>query len=253
LTHDKKTYFVSDVHLGAPDFESSLKREKLLVRWLEEKSKDAEAIYLLGDIFDFWFEYKRVVPRGFTRFLGTLSKLTDAGIPIYFFTGNHDIWVFDYLPRETGVSVIKDVHITSIHGKQFYIAHGDGLGPYDKSYNFLKKIFTSRVLQWAFKRIHPNFSVGFAHRWSKYSRGKHQITNVPDYEAEWLVKHARDVLKEGKTYDYFVFGHRHIPIKHKLNDTSTFVNLGDWLQTFSYGEFDGNEFRLRFYKEEVSI
>ncbi|MFP4663133.1 MAG: UDP-2,3-diacylglucosamine diphosphatase [Bacteroidales bacterium] len=249
MTHNKKTYFVSDVHLGAPDFESSLKREKLLVQWLEEKSKDAEAFYLLGDIFDFWFEYKRVVPRGFTRFLGTLSKLTDQGIPIYFFTGNHDIWVFDYLPRETGVSVIKGVHITSIKGKQFYIAHGDGLGPYDKKYNALKKIFTNKFLQWAFKRIHPNFSVGFAHRWSKYSRGKHEYPETPDYEKEWLVQHARDVLKNDD-FDYFVFGHRHIPIKHELSGKSTFINLGDWLQNFSYGEFDGETFRLKFYQDK---
>lgn len=247
MKEKKKIYFVSDAHLGSPDFASSLKREKLLVKWLEEKSADAAAIYLLGDIFDFWYEYKHVVPRGFTRFLGTVAKLTDAGLPVYFFTGNHDIWVFGYLQQETGVKVIHDVLETEIYGKQFYISHGDGLGPYDKKYNFLKKIFTNRFLQWCFSRIHPNFAVWLADHWSKHSRGNHKYPTEPDYEKEWLVKHARDVMKE-KNFDYYVFGHRHIPIVYKLDRDTTFINLGDWLENFTYGEFDGETFQLKSYR-----
>lgn len=246
----KKTYFISDIHLGSPNFEESLKREKLLVQWLEEKQKDAEAFYFLGDIFDFWFEYKHVVPRGFTRFLGTISKLTDSGTPVYFFTGNHDIWVFDYLPTETGVKVIKKETRITIQDKTFYLAHGDGLGPYDKKYNFLKKIFTNKFLQWCFKRVHPNFSVAFAYRWSKYSRGQHEYPEQLELEKEWLVKHAREVMKV-EAPDFFVFGHRHIPIHEKLDSNTEFINLGDWLFNFTYGEFDGERFTLKHYKDEL--
>ncbi|MEA3447897.1 MAG: UDP-2,3-diacylglucosamine diphosphatase [Bacteroidota bacterium] len=242
----KKIYFLSDAHLGSPDYASSLKREKLLVQWLEEKSADAEAIYLVGDIFDFWYEYKHVVPRGFTRLFGTIAKLTDKGLPVYFFTGNHDIWVFGYLQQELGVKVIRNALETELHGKRFFIAHGDGLGPYDKKYNFLKKIFTSKFLQWCFSRIHPNFSVALANKWSKYSRGNHKYPKDLDFEDEWLVKYARDVMKE-KAIDYFVFGHRHIPIVQKLDKDTTFINLGDWLFNFTYGEFDGDRFKLKHY------
>ena len=247
----KKTYFISDIHLGTPNFEESLKREKLLVQWLKEKSKDADAFYFLGDVFDFWFEYKRVVPRGFTRFLGCLSEICDSGIPVYFFTGNHDIWVFDYLPRETGVTVFRKEQRIKIQGKTFLLAHGDGLGPYDKKYNLLKKIFTNKFLQWCFKRIHPNFSVAFALRWSKYSRGQHEYPEQLDLEKEWLVRYARNVMKTDPP-DYFIFGHRHIPIHESLSEKTEFINLGDWLHNFSYGEFDGKEFSLKFYKKEIN-
>jgi UDP-2,3-diacylglucosamine hydrolase len=252
LKANKKIYFVSDAHLGSPDYASSLKREKLLVQWLEEKSADAEAIYFVGDIFDFWYEYKHVVPRGFTRLFGAISKLTDNGLPVYFFTGNHDIWVFGYLQQETGMQVIHNVLETDFNSNRFYIAHGDGLGPYDKKYNFLKRIFTSRVLQWCFSRIHPNFAVALANKWSRYSRGNHIYPNDIDYEDEWLVKHARDVMKE-KDIDYFVFGHRHIPIVHQLDENTTFINLGDWLDNFTYGEFDGENFRLKCYVQNNKV
>ncbi len=203
----KNIYFISDVHLGSPNFKESLKREKLLVQWLKEKSATAEAFYFMGDIFDFWFEYKHVVPRGFTRFLGNLAEICDSGIPVYFFTGNHDIWVYDYLPQEIGVKVIRQEQRLTLHNKVFHLAHGDGLGPYDKKYNFLKKIFTNKFLQWCFKRIHPNFSIELAYRWSKYSRGKHEFPEEIDFESEWLVKYARSIMQTQKT-DYFVFGHR---------------------------------------------
>jgi UDP-2,3-diacylglucosamine hydrolase len=220
---------------------------------MKEKSEDAEAFYFLGDVFDFWFEYKRVVPRGFTRFLGALAEITDSGIPVYFFTGNHDIWIFDYLPKETGVQIVKNPIQKTINGKQFYLAHGDGLGPYDKKYNFLKSIFTNRFLQWSFKRIHPNFSIAFALRWSKYSRGKHEMPEIPDYENEWLVKYARSVLQKDASINYFVFGHRHIPIHYALDKNSEFINLGDWLINFTYGSFDGEKFGLYTYPAETKI
>ena len=154
-----KTYFISDTHLGFPDYEQSLKREKILVQWLDFIGNDAKEIYLLGDIFDFWYEYKRVVPRGFVRFLGKLARLSDSGIPIHYFTGNHDIWVYDYLPKETGVILHRSPVEKVIDGKLFFIAHGDGLGPYDRKYKMLKALFTNPVAQWLFSRLHTNFAL----------------------------------------------------------------------------------------------
>ena len=244
----KKTYFVSDVHLGTPNFEESLEREKLLVEWLKAIREDAERIYLLGDIFDFWFEYKRVVPRGFTRFLGCISEIVDSGIPVYFFTGNHDIWVFDYLEKETGVKVIKEEQRVEINGKQFLIAHGDGLGPYDKKFNFLKKIFTNRFLQWCFKFVHPNFAIGFALRWSKHSRAKHELDKPINYEDEWLVKYSRSVEKE-QHHDFYIYGHRHIPKIYDLGNNACYVNTGDWLINFTYAVFDGEKVDVIGYKD----
>lgn len=186
----KKIYFASDVHLGAPALHNNREREKLFVKWLNQVKTDAEAIYLMGDIFDFWFEYKRAVPRGFTRVLGKLAEITDSGIEVHFFTGNHDIWIFDYLPNEIGVIVHDDVIKTEIRGKKFFLGHGDGLGPHDKGYKLLKKIFTNRFLQWSFARIHPNFSIWLAHQWSSRSRlrdGKIEADTYRGEEKEWLV------------------------------------------------------------------
>jgi len=233
---------VSDAHLGTPDYLSSLAREKKLIQWIEEASKDASEIYLLGDIFDFWFEYKHLVPRGFTRFLGTLAKLTDSGVKIYFFTGNHDMWVFDYLPKETGVIICREPVIREFAGKSMYIAHGDGLGPFDKKYRLLKRVFKSPFCQWFFKRLHPNLSFWLAHTWSAGSRKKHYLPEHPDFEQEWLIRYAKMVLAE-RHIDYFVFGHRHIPYQYQLNENSSITNLGDWLINFSYAVFDGNELK----------
>ncbi|NLA23647.1 MAG: UDP-2,3-diacylglucosamine diphosphatase [Bacteroidales bacterium] len=242
MSEKNKIYFLSDAHLGIPDFESSLEREKLLVKWLEEVSLDAKEIYLLGDIFDFWFEYKKLAPRGFTRFLGTLAKLTDSGVKIYFFTGNHDMWVFDYLPKETGVIICREPEIKEFSGKRFYIAHGDGLGPFDKKFKLLKRVFKSKTCQWFFKRLHPNFSFWIAQSWSRNSRKKHKLPEHPNFEEEWLVKYARMVLEE-QHIDHFVFGHRHIPYQYQLNEKSSITNLGDWLINFSYAVFDGEELK----------
>ena len=249
LDKGKKVFFISDAHLGLPPAEESRKREILLVRWLETIRKDAAAIYLLGDIFDYWFEYKKVVPRGFVRLIGKLAEICDEGIPVYFFTGNHDVWVFDYLPSETGLKVIREPVYHIYNDKKFYLAHGDGLGPGGFSYKFLKSIFTNKVLQWLYARIHPNSATGFAHRWSKHSRfsaGNH----VPwlGEEREHLVLHSRNIEKN-QHFDFYIYGHRHVPKEFMITESSKVIYLGDWFINFTYAEFDGSETRLNYYKQ----
>ena len=245
MDKNHKIYFASDLHLGLPDYKSSLVREKHFVKWLDMIKKDASEIYLVGDVFDFWYEYKKVVPRGFTRLLGKLSEITDSGIPIHYFTGNHDVWVYDYLPMETGVIVHRQPFVIERNNKRIYIAHGDGLGPGDKSFKLLKKIFTSGFLQWCFSRLHPNFSLWFGQNWSlsrRYSHGK-----VPEYygdDKEWLVLYSKDRLTE-QHYDYFIYGHRHLPLEIQITENSKFVNLGDWISNFTYAVFDGEELNLK--------
>jgi UDP-2,3-diacylglucosamine hydrolase len=249
LKNKKNIYFLSDAHLGAPRNLPSIEREKLLVKWLYEIANDAAEIYFLGDIFDFWFEYKRVVPRGFTRFLGTVALLSDKGIPIHFFTGNHDLWIDDYLPKETGVIVHRNPIKILIKDKKFFIAHGDGLGNFDKNYKLLKKVFLCKPCIWFFKRLHPNFAICLAHKWSTSSRQKHKLPKQPDYENEWLVKFAQETLQT-EHFDFFIFGHRHIPFQFQLNSKSKITNLGDWLINFSYAVFDGNDLHLKKFKIE---
>lgn len=244
----KKIYFASDIHLGIPDISSSLEREKLFVRFLDKIKEDASAIFLVGDIFDFWFEYKRVVPRGFTRLLGKISEITDSGIPIHFFTGNHDIWVFDYLPAETGIILHRESLQWDANGKKFFISHGDGLGPGDKGYKFLKKIFTNRVLQWMFARLHPNFVIWLASRLSEDSRLSGVSVNFLGEEKECLVQYAYKLLEQ-EYFDYFIFGHRHIPIDITLKNGSRFIYLGDWIKHFTYGVFNGKDFSLQTFNQ----
>ena len=203
IPKNKKIYFISDAHLGLPPRDKSLLREKILIKWLDEISKDAFEIYLLGDIFDYWFEYKKVVPRGFVRFLGKIAEIRDSGIPVYFFTGNHDAWIFDYLPEELGVEIFHKPLSRIFNGKKFYMAHGDGLGPGEHSYKLLKKIFTSTLLQWLFARLHPNTATGIAHRWSKSSRfSKGNYVGWLGEDKEHLVIHSKKLL-ETENYDYF--------------------------------------------------
>lgn len=243
-----KIYFASDFHLGAPDYKSSLVREKKVVAWLDEIKTDAAEIYLVGDVFDFWFEYKTVVPRGFVRLLGKLAELTDAGIKVHFFIGNHDMWVFDYLPKETGVEVHKEPIERTYNGKQFYIGHGDGLGPGDRGYKFIKKVFRNPVCQWLFARLHPNLGIGLADFWSKTSR-KHTGSSDKKFlgeENEWLAIHSKELLKT-KHYDYFIFGHRHLPMQIRVGEKSTYYNLGDWIDHYTYGVFDGDYFTMHNY------
>ena len=249
IREGKKTYFISDVHLGAPALKDNRERELLFAEWLREAGRDAEAIYLMGDIFDYWFEYKTVVPRGYTRILGSLASLTDRGIPVHFFTGNHDIWVFDYLPEETGVVVHREPMTTTIGGKRFYLAHGDGLDATDKGYLLLKRIFTSKTLQWLYAHIHPNLTIRMALNWSKNSRLSKNTEGTGFMgEKEGIYTFAESVLRSEKI-DYFVFGHRHRLADLAIGENSRFILLGEWIRTFSYGVFDGHSFELRKYKE----
>ncbi|HEX3009308.1 MAG TPA: UDP-2,3-diacylglucosamine diphosphatase [Bacteroidales bacterium] len=246
---NKKVYFASDVHLGLFPREKSDIREKHFVQWLDEAKKDAAAIFLVGDIFDFWYEYKKVVPRGFIRFLGKLAEITDSGIPVHYFAGNHDIWVNDYLIKEAGVILHLDPYITSINGKTFYIAHGDGLGPGDYSYKILRRIFTNPVMQFLFSRIHPNLAFGFGHWWSKQSRySKGLFEEFLGTDKEFLILYAQELLKK-KPVDYFIFGHRHIPMEIEIGN-SRLINLGEWISAYTYGSFDGEKFNLLSYKND---
>ena len=244
----KKIYFISDFHLGAPNYEKSLEREKRIVAFLNSIETDVEELYLLGDVFDFWFEYKTVVPRGYVRLLGKLAELSDAGIPIHYFTGNHDMWTFDYLQKELNVKLYRAPIEATYNGKTFYIGHGDGLGPGDHGYKFLKKVFASPLCQWLFARLHPNFGIGLANYFSRKSR---IATGTLDEkflgeEKEWLVIHSKELL-EKKHYDFLVFGHRHLPLDIAINGTSRYINLGDWLRYDTYGVFDGEKMELRAY------
>jgi len=245
VTPGKRIYFASDFHLGAPDYESSLAREREIVKWLNACRKDAEEIFLVGDVFDFWFEYRRVVPRGYTRLLGTISEITDSGIPVHWFTGNHDMWIFDYLPKECGIQLHREPVVREWNGKRLMIGHGDGLGPGDHGFKFIKKVFASALCQWLFARLHPNFGIWLANKSSGYSRSttgdKDRIFLGEDNE--WLVVYTREVLQR-EHFDYFIFGHRHLPLEIKLNDRSVYMNLGDWLKDYTYGVFDGEKLSL---------
>lgn len=237
-----RVYFISDAHLGTPDDQTSLIREKHLVSFLDRIKQDAAAIYLLGDIFDFWYEYAAVVPRGFTRLLGKISELTDAGVPIHYFTGNHDLWTFGYLEKETGVSIHRHPLITEILGKTFYLAHGDGFDTRDRKFSIIKKIFTNPFLQWSFSRLHPNFAFLIAKKWSRQSRDNHPVDPFRE-EDEPFVRYARKHLMS-ENLDYLVFGHRHYPVQYPLNEATNLIILGDWLSDNHYGVFDGKQFDL---------
>ncbi len=244
-----KIYFVSDVHLGAPALKNNRERELRFARWLDSIENDVSALFLLGDIFDFWYEYKKVAPRGFSRILSRIAGLTDRGIPVHFFTGNHDVWVFDYLPGETGVILHRKEFITEINGKKFFLAHGDGFDPDDKGYLFLKKIFVNKTLQWLFSRLHPNFAFYIAHKWSKSSRlGKMDEKEEFKVKNEGMYKFAANYLQK-EYVDYFIFGHRHQMVNEKIDSKTNFILLGDWINYNSFGVFDGEKFELKIFKE----
>ncbi len=245
---DKKVYFVSDVHLGAPALKNNKERERAFVDWLDQIKQDASHLFLVGDIFDFWFEYKTVVPRGFTRTLGKIAEISDSGVEVHFFTGNHDVWVFDYLPNELGMILHRNEYRTELSGKKFFLAHGDGLDETDKGYLLLKRIFTSKVLQWLFARIHPNFSLSFGHNWSKHSRVSKGISGE-DFKGttnEGMFIFAESILRKEK-FDYFIFGHRHVLIDRPIGESSRYINLGDWISHFSYGFSKETILRLKQY------
>lgn len=253
MKEGQKIYFASDIHLGLPNHEISLRREKHFVNWLNEIRKDAAEIYLVGDIFDFWVDYKKVAPRGFTRFLGTIASIVDCGIPVHFFTGNHDIWMYDYLPEELGITLHRKEYIIERNNKRIFIAHGDGLGPGDHKFKLLKKVFTNPFLQWCFSRLHPNFALWIGHSWSRKSRfGQRKIPTYFGEDKEWLVLYAKEKLQK-EHYDYFIFGHRHIAVEVKLKENSKFINLGDWISNFTYAVFDGNDLSLKKFQPPAKM
>jgi UDP-2,3-diacylglucosamine hydrolase len=245
LNRLKNIYFASDVHLGSGAMSRSREREMLFVKWLHKVKQDASMLFLLGDIFDFWFEYRKVAPQGFVRVLGALAEICDSGIPVHFFTGNHDIWVFDYLPRETGMIIHREPFETELFGKKFFLAHGDDLGGKDKKYQVLKRFFNNRLAQWAFAKIHPDLALSMAHGWSKNTRLSKGIEGVGflGENREDQIVFAREVLVQ-KHIDYFVFGHRHLALEFQLSPTSKLFMLGNWFNDIAYGVFDGNDFYL---------
>jgi len=242
-----KTYFISDVHLGSSVINDSLEREKRLVRWLDSIRDDAKALYLLGDIFDFWFEYKKVVPRGFSRFLGKLAELSDNGLEIHYFTGNHDVWIVDYLPEEIGLYLHKNPFVTEIAGKVFYIAHGDECDDSSRSFRLIHWIFHNRLCQRMFRSIHPDLGIKMAHAWAKNSRCKEKEKPKPylGEEKEQLILYSKSFVKKHPETDYLIFGHRHIILDLMLNAKNRMVIIGDWLQLFSYAVFDGKELSIK--------
>jgi UDP-2,3-diacylglucosamine hydrolase len=249
VTTVKKIYFISDIHLGLPPEEKSFEREKLVVSWLDEIKTDAAELYLMGDIFDFWHEYKYVVPKGFTRFLGRLADLADRGIKLHFFSGNHDIWSYNYFHTELGAEIYHRPIVREINGFKFFLAHGDGLGPGDQSYKLLKWTFRNRFLQFLFARLHPNFALWLGKAWSKRSRYAKGIVSEEfvSEENELQIVFAKEQLSS-EHFDFFIFGHRHIPLDIQIAENSRVINLGDWIYSYTYGEFDGREFILKQYK-----
>jgi len=240
LSETGKIYFTSDFHLGLATGSPPIEREKKVVKWLNSVVPDAKEIYLLGDIFDFWWEYKLVVPRGFTRFLGTVSEITDSGIPVHFFTGNHDMWVGDYLSGECGMTIHKSPITTQFDGKNFHLAHGEGLGTKSAGYKMLLSIFRNKPLQAMYSALHPSIGVGIGHSWSLNSRlGKGIMLEFLGEEKEDLIRYARSVLEKDKI-DYFIFGHRHLAMIYKMEPEGEIVFLGDWIKNGSYAEWDGN-------------
>ncbi|MDR2130685.1 MAG: UDP-2,3-diacylglucosamine diphosphatase [Odoribacteraceae bacterium] len=243
----KQIYFLSDAHLGARVPDNNREREQKLVKFLETIRPGCAALYLLGDMFDFWFEYKRVVPKGHVRFLGELARFTDAGIPVHLFTGNHDTWAFDYLTRECGVTLHAGNEWLSLHGKQFLIGHGDGLNPLDKKYLFLKRLFRNRCLQRLFRSLHPDTGIKWANAWSSHSRlrdgGRVEAGAYRGDDKEGIVLYCKKILLE-RHVDYFIFGHRHLPVDIRLSPASRYINTGDWITHFSYATFDGAAVQL---------
>ena len=250
IISQKNIYFLSDFHLGAPNAVESLKREKRIVQFLDAIKNDAQQIFIVGDMFDFWFEYKLVVPRGYTRLLGKLAELTDFGIKIHFFAGNHDMWMRDYFQNELNIPVYYQPTSFEFNGKKFLIGHGDGQGPGDHGYKFLKKLFRNPLCQRMFGILPPYFGLGIANYFSKKSRelASQKVEVFLGEENEWLIIYCKEVLQK-EQYDYFIFGHRHIPIDFTLNEYSRYINLGEWINYDSYAVFNGETTELKYFNK----
>ena len=235
MSEKKNIYCASDFHLGVPSYEKSLEREKKIVAWLEMIKTDAAEIYLVGDVFDFWFEYQHAIPKGFIRLQGKIAELTDSGIKVHFFKGNHDMWMFDYLPKALGIELHSDTVKKEFFGKKYLIGHGDGLGPGDVKYKILKKVFRNSLCQWLFARIHPNFGIGVASYFSKSSRAAtgNEDSLFNGLENERLYHFCQEYLKNEQV-DCFIFGHRHLPLDIKVAETSCYINLGEWISQYTF-------------------
>ena len=255
LPPNKKVYFLSDFHLGVPDAASSLQREKLIVQFLDSIKGDAHTIFLVGDMFDFWFEYRKVVPKGFVRLLGKLAELSDAGLQLHFFVGNHDMWMSNYFQKELNIPVYFQPKVFEINNHSFYIGHGDGLGPGDQGYKMMKRVFRNPACQWLFGILPPVVGMGLANYFSGKSRGEvtHPEEKFLGEEKEWLLIYSKEVLKKEK-HEFFVFGHRHLPIDYRLSTESRYINLGEWMNFQTYAVFDGKEMQLKsFTGKEAKI
>ena len=249
LSENQKLYFASDFHLGIPSKEESLKREKKVIKWLEHVSINASAIFLVGDLFDFWFEYKTVIPKSFVRFQAKLAQLVERGIDVYIFTGNHDMWMSDYFQEELGVTIVHKPVTIEVRGKKFFIAHGDGLGTGDSLFKGIKKIFKSPFFQWLFRWVHPDIGVKVAHFWSRKSKSiKGAFDEKFEGEEEVLWQYCKD-LNAKDHHDYYVFGHRHLPLELSVSEKSTYFNLGEWVGQCNYLEFDGENAILKHFDD----
>lgn len=247
ISPQQKVYFASDFHLGLPTRLAPIERERIVVEWLETIEKDASAVFFVGDIFDFWYEWKYAVPKGYIRFLGQLARMVDKGIQLHFFTGNHDIWLYGYLQQELKAQIYRQPISLQINNTLLYVAHGDGLGPKDYGFKFLKKIFTNKLAQWAFGWLHPTIALWFGYTWSqkrRYSQVKKEFLG----EKEWLIIHSREIINQ-QPFKYLVYGHRHIPVVYPLNQHSVYINLGDWISNFTYGIFSENQMHMHAFKQ----
>jgi len=248
VTEKNKIYFASDCHLGVPDYDRSLEREKFFVKWLDTIKSDAKEIYLLGDVFDYWFEYRQVVPKGFVRLLGKLAELSDAGIKIHYFTGNHDMWMFGYFTKEMNIPIYRKPVEIEINNRKFFIGHGDGIGPDDYGYKFIKKVFSNKVCQWLFARLHPNFGIWLAKYFSRKSRIANADTDEVflGEEKERLIQFVKNNELENH-FDFYIFGHRHLPLDLSIGN-SRYINLGEWVKHNSYACWDGEKLELKFFR-----
>ena len=252
----KNVYFLSDAHLGSRAIQHKRMQERRLVNFLDSIKHKAAAVYFLGDMFDFWHEYKNVVPKGYTRFLGKVSELTDLGVEVHYFIGNHDLWMTDYLQRECGVVLHKGSSVLDIYGKLFYLAHGDGLGTADRKFKILRSVFHNRYCQQLFAAIHPRWGVDFGLEWARHSRLKRVDGREPEYmgeDKEELICFAKDYLKTHENINFFIFGHRHIQLDLMIARETRVLLLGDWISQFSYVVYDGEHLLLEEFEEGVSI
>lgn len=247
LEPGKKLFFASDCHLGEPDYLSSREREQKVVSWLENFKHESGGFFLLGDIFDFWFEYKHVIPKGYVRFLGKLAEITDQGIPVFFFTGNHDMWLFDYFSQELNIAVYREPQTFKVNDSMLQVGHGDGLGPGQFSYKILKSMFANRFCQWLFGWLHPNVGFAVANIWSRYSRNNNGLAQPFTFAGEEKIYQYCKDTEQDTHHDFYVYGHRHLALEMPVNDSSIYYNVGEWIQGFTYGVYDGENFKLEAF------